>query len=84
MSIRIRYVDGIHPVALCAAETTAEPGDIYLDDAIHEALANKFYADWTGNGIIPPKTLVRCLLSPREAHERLKVCFFPWKVKQHG
>ena len=56
MSIRIRWPHGDknnHPVALCAAETEPEPGDLYLDDAIHEALAEKFTADWEGNGIIP-------------------------------
>ena len=47
MSIRIRVVDGIS-VAVCAAETDAEPGDIYLDDGAHYALAAKFCLDWQG------------------------------------
>lgn len=49
MAIRIRKVKG-HLVALCAAETKAEPEDIYLDDAMHEALATKFAIDWDREG----------------------------------
>lgn len=40
MAIRIRTVDGVR-VALCAAETDAAAGDIYLDDSDHYALAAK-------------------------------------------
>lgn len=47
MSIRIRTVNGVR-VALCAAETDPEPGDLYLDDADHQALAAKFRQDWRG------------------------------------
>lgn len=47
MSIRIRTVDGVR-VALCAAETDAMPGDVYLDDGDHYALAAKFAHDWHG------------------------------------
>jgi hypothetical protein len=46
MSIRLRIVQG-HQVALCAAETDEEPGDIYLDDGWHMALATKFADDWS-------------------------------------
>ena len=35
-------------VAMCAVETDAEPGDIYLDDADHYALAAKFSRDRGG------------------------------------
>jgi hypothetical protein len=45
MSIRLRIVDGTH-VALCAAKTEAEEGDIHLDDAWHEAIAAKFWRDY--------------------------------------
>jgi hypothetical protein len=45
MAIRIRVVDGV-TVALCAARSIAKPGDIYLDDAVHESLADKFTRDW--------------------------------------
>ena len=50
MSIRVR--EGRCPcgcytgmVALCAAETEAELGDLYLDDAVHHALSQKFRAE---------------------------------------
>ncbi len=58
MAIRIRKVEdkkttgGFHYVALCAAETKAEPGDIYLDDSVHHALSGKFYADHVKIGFI--------------------------------
>ena len=54
MAIRIRKVDG-HVVALCAAETKPEPGDLYLDDAVHHALDEKFYADYEKMGFIKKK-----------------------------
>jgi len=47
MAIRIRKV-GATLVALCAAETDAIEGDIYLDDSAHYALAAKFAQDWQG------------------------------------
>ncbi len=58
MSIRIRWPNGPNeaPIALCAAEFEAEWGDLYLGDPIHEALTDKFMADWTNNGIIPVRT----------------------------
>jgi len=51
MAIRIRKVDR-HVVALCAAETEAEFGDLYLDDNVHQALSEKFYADHVKMGFI--------------------------------
>lgn len=47
MAIRLRTVDGVR-VALCAYETDAQPGDVYLDDGDHYALAAKFRRDWQG------------------------------------
>lgn len=47
MAIRLRESGGVL-VALCAAETDAEPGDRYLSDAEHYALAAKFAHDWHG------------------------------------
>lgn len=47
MAIRIRASNGA-VIALCAAETDAEPGDRYLDDGEHYALAAKFAHDWHG------------------------------------
>lgn len=45
MSIRIRKVGG-RTVALCGYETDAHPGDHYIDDGEHYALAAKFAQDW--------------------------------------
>ena len=45
MSIRIRTVEGVR-VALCAYETDAAEGDLYLDDNDHYALAAKFNRDY--------------------------------------
>lgn len=50
MAIRIRNSNGF-TIALCAAETDAEDGDIYLDDAAHHALSAKFAQDWQGETI---------------------------------
>lgn len=50
MSIRLRRVCG-EWVALCAAETVALPGDIYLDDGLHYALACKFARDHLKHGV---------------------------------
>lgn len=50
MAIRLRKVSG-GEVALCAAETDPEPGDIYLDDGWHYALAAKFALDWQGETV---------------------------------
>lgn len=54
MAIRIRKVDG-HIIALCAAETKAELGDVYLDDTVHHALNEKFHADYVKMGFIKEK-----------------------------
>lgn len=50
MAIRLRMVNGTL-VALCAAETDEQPGDVYLDDAAHYALAAKFALDWQGQAV---------------------------------
>lgn len=44
MSIRLRIIEG-RMVALCAARSVPADGDIYLDDAVHYALSQKFMAD---------------------------------------
>ncbi len=51
MAIRIRKIKG-HTIAICAAQSVAKEGDIYLHDGIHEALATKFSLDWEGNGLM--------------------------------
>lgn len=53
MAIRIREIEGV-VVALCAAKTTKEIGDIYLDDGAHHALTTKFTVDWESEGILDP------------------------------
>lgn len=53
MSIRIRSVNGVR-IALCAAETAAREGDVYLDDGDHYALAAKFARDWR-TGVVYPE-----------------------------
>lgn len=50
MAIRLRTVEGTR-VALCAAETDEQPGDVYLDDREHYALAAKFALDWQGQQV---------------------------------
>ena len=45
MAIRLRIVDGAR-VALCAAKTFTEPGDIYINDGWHYALSQKFWRDY--------------------------------------
>ncbi len=51
VSIRIREIDG-ELVALCAAKSEEEVGDIYLDDNAHHALYEKFYKDFVSEGLI--------------------------------
>ena len=45
MAIRLRVVDG-KMIALCAAKTVAQEGDIYLGDDEHYALMCKFAREW--------------------------------------
>ena len=45
MAIRLRMIEG-QLVALCAARSVPEDGDIYLDDAAHGALSTKFALDF--------------------------------------
>jgi hypothetical protein len=49
MSIRLRTVNGVR-VAVCAARSVEKPGDLYLDDADHHALAEKFTRDFGSEG----------------------------------
>lgn len=50
MSIRVRSVGGVM-IALCAVESDPCSDDLYLDDAVHQALAAKFLEDWQGRKI---------------------------------
>jgi len=45
MAIRLRTVNGVR-VALCAAKSNPEPGDMYLDDADHYAITAKYAKEW--------------------------------------
>lgn len=63
MAIRLRNVNGVL-VAVCAARSIEKPGDVYLDDAQHHALAEKFAADFQSEGYntapcYPNETLLR-------------------------
>lgn len=49
MTIRIQKVNGTM-VALCADETDAKAGDLYLDDASRHGLSTKFGLDWKQEG----------------------------------
>lgn len=50
MAIRLRQVEG-QLIAVCAARSVAKPGDVYLDDAQHMALARKFWLDYPRSGV---------------------------------
>jgi hypothetical protein len=50
MAIRLRRVEG-EWVALCAAETDAKKGDIYLHDGLSYALMLKMCRDYQGERI---------------------------------
>ncbi len=90
MSIRLRIVDGTH-VALCAAKTEAEEGDIHLDDAWHEALAAKFWRDYEEIETVDEKrfAIMEALetLNPwrgwREPTWPPKVTFYRWWKYKH-
>jgi hypothetical protein len=51
MAIRLRRVEGML-IACCAARTVWKPGDVYLDDAAHHALSQKFAADFASEGLM--------------------------------
>lgn len=53
MAIRLRAVDG-HLIAVCAARSVAKPGDVYLDDEQHHALAVKFDQDFGSEYQVEP------------------------------
>ena len=46
MAIRVRRVSDGCLVALCAAKSKPQGGDIYLDDEVHYALSQKFWRDY--------------------------------------
>jgi hypothetical protein len=58
MAIRLRTVNGVL-VAICAARSMAKPGDVYLDDTTHYALAQKFRHDYGLDDPFLPETEIR-------------------------
>ncbi len=80
MAIRLRTVGNIR-VALCAAETDAKPGDMYLDDGDHYALAAKFSRDWAGRPdiVYPEEWAAMDTQKLRDAKEELT----RWLADQH-
>lgn len=68
MAIRIRKSGGM-TIALCAAETDAAEGDIYLDDAAHGALSAKFEEDFISMGFMPEATRQRDEWAEMEKHK---------------
>ena len=54
MAIRIRTIRN-KVVAICAARSTKQKGDIYLDDNIHHALTEKFEKDFEKMGFLNDK-----------------------------
>lgn len=74
MSIRLRSVNG-YRIALCAVESDPLPGDLYLDDADHYALAAKFCLDWQGKKVdwsYPEEWEAMATQKVRDAHEEAK------------
>jgi len=53
MAIRLRRVEGLL-IAICAARSVEQPGDVYLDDGQHHALADKFMEDFATEGYNTP------------------------------
>lgn len=82
MSIRLRESNGVL-IAVCAAETDAQPGDRYLDDAEHYALAAKFAHDWHGQTLdweCPEEWAEMAKHKKRDAVEELN----KWLEATHG
>jgi hypothetical protein len=46
VSIRLRHIEGVGLIAICAARSVPKEGDVYLDDSAHHALSVKFADDW--------------------------------------
>ena len=64
MAIRVRRVDG-QLVALCAARSGEREGDLYLDDGVHYALAQKFWRDHEEVGIVDREDIERAFSQER-------------------
>jgi hypothetical protein len=51
MAMRLRRVNGEWK-ALCAAQSSEKPGDIYLDDVQDHAIREKIEKDWASEGTV--------------------------------
>ena len=76
MAIRLRTVSGVR-VALGAAETDPMPGDLYIDDGDHYALAAKFSHDYrdrnrTAMGEYPEEWTAMSTQKVRDAKEEIE------------
>jgi uncharacterized protein YuzE len=82
MAIRLRTVNGTR-IALCAAETDAMPGDIYLDDSDHYALSAKYADDWQGRTIdwnYPEHWKLMQSQKKRDAKEEIEKTLSSWDI----
>jgi hypothetical protein len=73
MAIRLRKIENTY-VALCAVESDAKVGDIYLDDNMHHALYTKFAIDFNSErncGIVFDEIVAKLMESQkvRDAQE---------------
>lgn len=71
MGIRIRKVEE-ETIALCEVESDEKPGDIYLDDSAHYALAVKFSQDF-GGGFCDDEIIIKLMEKEevRDAQEEM-------------
>ena len=53
MAARIRTING-HRVAVCAALTLPESGDVYINDSDDHALRQKYLWDYETEGLLLP------------------------------
>jgi hypothetical protein len=83
VAIRLRIVSN-RLIALCAAKSVPLPNDIYLDDAAHGALAEKFARDWNEAwGLdIPYDTGVDASIDAEEASNVNRENWDEWQAQQ--
>ena len=62
MSIRIRRAEDGQLVALCAAKSSEQDGDIYMDDEVHYALTQKFWRDYDEVAIVDKEDINRAAI----------------------
>ncbi len=81
MAIRIRKIKG-HTIAICAAQSKAKKGDIYLDDNAHHALSTKFGLDFKSMGFMNNSTADERLIPLMKREEiienKLKTPLIEW------